>query len=89
MKKVINQIRQIDNISDLNLVIDALKDQQKLLRSSLARQARSVFSVGDKVKVTSRAGVEFGVIEKVKVKKAIVSINGRRFDVPLTIMEAA
>ena len=89
MKKVINQIRQIDNISDLNLVIDALKDQQKLLRSSLARQARSVFSIGDKVKVTSRAGVEFGVIEKVKVKKAIVSINGRRFDVPLTIMEAA
>lgn len=89
MKKVINQIRQIDNISDLNLVIDALKDQQKLLRSSLARQARSVFSVGDKVKVTSRAGIEFGVIEKVKVKKAIVSINGRRFDVPLTIMEAA
>jgi hypothetical protein len=89
MKKVINQIRQIDNISDLNLVIDALKDQQKLLRSSLARQARSVFSIGDKVKVTSRAGVEFGVIEKVKVKKAIVSINGRRFDVPLSIMEAA
>jgi|TARA_A200000159_G_C7320569_1_gene338693 hypothetical protein len=89
MKKVINQIRQIDNISDLNLVIDALKDQQKLLRSSLARKARSVFSVGDKVKVTSRAGIEFGVIEKVKVKKAIVSINGRRFDVPLTIMEAA
>lgn len=89
MKTVINQIRQIDNISDLNLVIDALKDQQKLLRSSLARKARSVFSVGDKVKVTSRAGIEFGVIEKVKVKKAIVSINGRRFDVPLTIMEAA
>jgi hypothetical protein len=89
MKKVINQIRQIDNISDLNLVIDALKDQQKLLRSSLARQARAVFSIGDKVKVTSRAGVEFGVIEKVKVKKAIVSINGRRFDVPLSIMEAA
>lgn len=89
MKTVINQIRQIDNISDLNLVIDALKDQQKLIRSSLARKARSVFSVGDKVKVTSRAGIEFGVIEKVKVKKAIVSINGRRFDVPLTIMEAA
>ena len=41
MNKVIKQISQIDNMADLNAVIQAVKDQQSLLRNRAARQAKA------------------------------------------------
>ena len=89
MKKVINQIRQIDNMADLNAVINAVKDQQKLLRNGLAREARASFGIGDSVSFNGRRGRMSGEIVKIKIKKAIVSIDGQRWDVPLTMLEVA
>ena len=89
MNKVIKQISQIDNMADLNAVIQAVKDQQSLLRNRAARQAKAMFSVGDSVSFNGRRGRMSGEILKIKVKKAIISIDGQRWDVPLTMLEAS
>lgn len=89
MKKVIKEISQIDNMADLNAVIQAVKDQQSILRNRLARQAKASFAVGDNVSFNGRRGRMSGEILKIKIKKAIISIDGQRWDVPLTILEAA
>jgi len=89
MKKVINMIGQIDNMADLNAVIQAVKFQQSVLRNQAARQAKAMFTVGDNVSFNGRRGFMTGKILKIKVKKAIISIDGQRWDVPLTMLEAA
>ena len=50
---------------------------------------KAVFTPGQKVKINSRNQVLKGVIKKINRTKAIVLIDDRRYDVPLTIMEAA
>jgi hypothetical protein len=61
-------------------------------RKALARQARVVFAVGNKVMFSSR-GVDYsGTIEKIKVKKAAVRVplmNGKTVNylVPLNMLK--
>jgi hypothetical protein len=90
MKKLINLIDQIDNMQDMNNVIASLKIRRAFLKNKLAREARANFVVGQKVKIfaSSKFGEEFGIIEDIKIKNAIVNINGDRFRCPLSIMEA-
>ena len=68
MKKVIKEISQIDNMADLNAVIQAVKDQQSILRNRLARQAKASFAVGDNVSFNGRRGRMSGEILKIKIK---------------------
>ena len=89
MKKVISEILKIDNSVDLNEVIRAVKAQQKAIKAMEVAKKKAVFSAGQKVKIKSRNQILKGVIEKINRTKAIVLIDDRRYDVPLTIMEAA
>ena len=90
MKKLINLIDQIDNMQDMNNVIASLKIRRAFLKNELARKAKSNFSVGDKIKIfTSKSGEEFGIIEEIKIKNAIININGDMFRCPLSLLEAA
>ena len=89
MKKVINEILKIDNSVDLNEVIRAVKAQQKAIKAMEVAKKKAIFTAGQKVKINSRDQILKGVIEKVNRTKAIVLIGDSRYDVPLTIMEAA
>tara|TARA_B100000497_G_scaffold111162_1_gene131066 strand:- start:249 stop:518 length:270 start_codon:yes stop_codon:yes gene_type:complete len=89
MKKLINLIDQIDNMQDMNAVIDALKTKRSLLRTELARAARSKFSIGDKVTIESKGKTLRGVIHHIQIKNATVRIDGDLYKCPLSIMEAA
>jgi len=89
MKNIINLINKIDNMEDMNIVIDALRTKRANLRTELARVARTKFSAGDKVVIRSRKGTLKGVIEKVNRTKAVVEIDDRSYNVPLSIMEVA
>jgi hypothetical protein len=89
MKKVISEILKIDNSVDLNEVIRAVKAQQKAIKAMEVAKKKAIFTAGQKVKINSRNQILKGVIEKVNRTKAIVLIGDSRYDVPLTIMEAA
>mgnify|MGYP003139802741 CR=1 FL=1 len=89
MKKLINEINKIDNLQDLNKVIAVIKNQQKALKARTIAEKKAAFTVGQNVLIKTRDDVLKGVIEKINITKAIVAIGGTRYDVPLTIMEAA
>jgi hypothetical protein len=52
-------------------------------------KAKSEISVGSEVFVVQKTKKTLGIVEKVNVKKAIVSMNGSRYNVPLTMLEVA
>ena len=89
MKKLINEIEKIDNVQDLNKVIAVIKNQQKVLKAKAIANAKNQFTVGDTVNINSRGKTLVGEILKINRTKAICLINGDKYDVPLTIMEAA
>ena len=91
MNKLIKLIDQIDNMEDMNKVIASLKIRRAFLKNELSRKARANFKVGDKVRIASSSShIEmFGIIKNIKIKNAIVDIDGDMFNVPLSIMEAA
>ena len=89
MNKVINEIEKIDNVQDLNKVIAVIRNQQKVLKAKAIAKAKNQFSVGDTVNINGRGKTLVGEILKINRTKAICLINGDKYDVPLSIMEAA
>ena len=92
MSKTVNKIAKllvdIETIAELNDVIDCVKQTQRHLKVANNRNARATMAVGDKVKITSRKRADqFGTILEIKRSKAIVDIDGQRWNCPLTIME--
>ena len=89
-KSTMNAINAISSNAEMNEVIDLIKLKQKQLRDIIAWEARGTLTVGQKVKINgAKHGVQFGIIERIKQKKAIVIIDGRKWDCPLTIIQAA
>lgn len=72
---------------DLNSILDAVR----FARTQLGRQKAREFKSGDTVKFTSnRNGVTYtGKVDRVKLKFALVTTGTQRFNVPLTMLEAA
>ena len=90
MKNLLKQISKIDNTEDLNVVIDAIKAQRKFLNNEKVLMARMNFKAGDMVKVNGKkTDGEVGMIIKMKIKRAIVEIDGTNWDCPLSILEVA
>ena len=89
MKKAINAINQIDNMVDLNEAIAALKAKQKALRASLVAAKKAKFTAGQTVNITSQKGNLNGTIVKLNRTKAVVEIDGRQYNCPISIMEVA
>jgi hypothetical protein len=81
-------IRDIRNQSysndDLNMIIEAVKYRRTLN----AQRVRRSIQIGDTVQFTGRNGPTQGVLEQVKIKKAIVKVGQTRWNVPLSMLEA-
>jgi hypothetical protein len=86
---IMNAINQISSIEEMNEVINLIKLKQRQLRDMTAFNVKSSITVGMKVKINSSRGDMFGIVEKIKQKKAIVNVDGRTWDCPLTLIEAA
>ena len=89
MKKAINAINEIDNMVDLNTVIDVIRAKQKSLRASIVAAKKAVFSTGQTVNISSKKGRLTGTIVKLNRTKAVVEIDGRQYNCPISIMEVA
>ena len=50
---------------------------------------KSSISVGSNVVVNSRSGSENGIVKKIKRTKAIVEIDGKLWNCPLSLLEVA
>lgn len=89
MKQAIKLINQIDQMEDLNVIIEVVRAKQKSLRASLIAAKKAAFVVGQTVNITSRKGSLTGTIVKINRTKAVVEINGDKFNCPISIMEVA
>jgi hypothetical protein len=89
MKKAITLINQIDQMEDLNVIIEVVRAKQKSLRASLVAAKKAAFNIGQTVNITSRKGSLTGTIVKLNRTKAIVEIDGREYNCPISIMEVA
>ena len=54
-----------------------------------AMDVKSSISVGSNVIVNSRSGSEKGIVTKIKRTKAVVEIDGRLWNCPLSLLEVA
>jgi len=89
MKQAIKLINQIDQMEDLNVIIEVVRAKQKSLRASLVAAKKAAFNIGQTVNITSRKGSLTGTIVKLNRTKAIVEIDGREYNCPISIMEVA
>ena len=89
MKQAIKLINQIDQMEDLNVIIEVVRAKQKSLRASLVAAKKAAFNIGQTVNITSRKGSLTGTIVKINRTKAVVEIDGRQFNCPISIMEVA
>ena len=88
-KSLIKAINGISTNSEMNEVISLIKIKQKQLRAVKAFDIKQSISVGSNVIVNSRSGSERGIVTKIKRTKAVVDINGRLWNCPLTLLEVA
>jgi len=70
---------------DLNLIIEAVKFK----RTQNGRQAARTLRIGEQVQFMGKTGPVVGRLEQIKIKKAIVVSGFTRWNVPLSMLEAA
>ena len=88
-KSLIKAINEISTNEELNEVIQLIKIKQKQIRAMDTISVKSSISAGSKVVVNSRSGRENGIVKKVKRTKAVVEINGKLWNCPLSLLEVA
>tara|TARA_B100000749_G_C18220115_1_gene379776 strand:- start:182 stop:439 length:258 start_codon:yes stop_codon:yes gene_type:complete len=77
-----NELRKMDSLSELN-------DLSVFINECKTMLGKSTLCVGSKVNVVQKTKKTPGVITKMKVKKAIVDMNGMSYNVPLAMLELA
>ena len=80
-QSLLNQISSIDNLEDLMFLNDFVMDTRNKL-------GKNTLSVGSKVWVVQKTKRTEGVITKMKVKKALVEMNGMLYNVPFSMLES-
>ena len=65
-----------------------LNDLQSFIAGVKTSSAKASLKVGDAVWVVQKTKRTPGLIESIKVKKAIVDMRGSRYNVPLSMIEA-
>jgi len=70
------------NLTQLNDLIDFIRDVQVM-------NAKTSLNIGDKVFVVQKTKKTPGVILDIKIKNAVVEMQGKRYRVPMSMLEAA
>jgi predicted RNA-binding protein with PUA domain len=81
------QIKQA--VQNGNFELAELNELGSFINSVKVLNAKSSISVGDKVYVVQKTKRTLGVVEKVKVKNALVTLPQGRYNVPLSMLEVA
>ena len=79
-QSLLNQISSIDNLEDLMYL-------NEFVMSTRNQLGKNTLSVGSTVWVVQKTKRTEGVITKMKVKKALVEMNGMIYTVPFSMLE--
>ena len=71
-----------------NFSLAELNDLQSFIAGVKTSSAKASLKVGDAVWVVQKTKRTPGVIQSIKIKKAIVDMRGRRYNVPLSMLES-
>jgi len=82
LANITDSIRRIDNVNDLILLQKEIKEQ----RGYIGRQIGNKLQRGDKVRVSSGTGIEYGEVIKVNRTRAVVRIDDRQWNVPFSMI---
>ena len=77
-----NEIRKLSSLSELNDLSSFIRDCKTML-------GKSSLSVGANVFVVQKTKRTPGVITKMNIKKAVVDMSGRLYNVPFSMLELA
>ena len=81
------EIKKAIQTGDFNL--SELNELGAWINSVKIQNAKAEISVGDQVYVVQKTKRTKGIVEKVNIKKAIVTLPEGRYNVPLSMIEAA
>ena len=81
------EIKKAIQTGDFNL--SELNELTAWVYSVKVQNAKAEISVGDEVYVVQKTKRTKGIVEKVNIKKAIVTLPEGRYNVPLSMIEAA
>jgi hypothetical protein len=88
--KLLKEISNIRTMDEINQAIRAIKAQRNVVVAQDAAIKKATLCVGQQVRVNGSKNVnEIGVIEKIKIKNAVVRIDGQLWNCPLSILECA
>ena len=73
----------------MGLTISELTQVQSMIQDIKTMKAKSALSVGADVFVVQKTKKTPGVIEKINQTRAIVNMEGRSYNVPFSMLEAA
>ena len=76
------ELLNLNSIAELNEVI-------AFARESIQLKDKASISVGSEVYVVQKTKKTLGIVEKIKVKNAVVKLPQGRYNVPLSMLEAA
>jgi len=77
-------LKEISSITNLN----DLMELNKFVMTTRSNLGRTTLSVGSKVWVVQKTKKTEGVITKMKIKKALVEMNGMLYNVPFSMLES-
>ena len=86
---IFTEIANITTNKELDAIIDAINTQATIVRSIESAKAKAFLSVGDTVLLNGKKtnGLK-GTITKMKIKRAIVMVDGVSWDCPFSMLEA-
>ena len=82
LEYITDSIREITNINHLNTVSKEIKEQ----RDYIGRKIGNKLQRGDKVRVSSGTGIEYGEVIKVNRTRAVIRIDNRQWNVPFSMI---
>ena len=71
-----------------NFNLSELNELTAWVNSVKVQNAKAEISVGDEVFVVQKTKKTKGIVEKINIKKAIVTLPQGRYNVPLSMLEA-
>ena len=82
---------KLSKVSDqlMGLTMSELTEVQKIVQDIKTMKAKTVLSVGARVYVVQKTKKTPGTVRKINQTRAIVTMMGRDYNVPFTMLEAA
>jgi len=72
----------------MNMSLSQLNELQDFIRDVKVMSAKASITEGSKVYVVQKTKKTLGTVLKIKIKKAVVEMNGTRYNVPMSMLEA-